>query len=89
MKVLMDLQVQRQPQERITVRRNLVDQAQRFRVGADENVQTIVECGVVDGDTPRASAQQGRDLEYGDRHITRREFHRRGHAGVAAAEDGG
>ena len=51
-------------------------------------MQPVVERGVVDGDAARAAAERGRDFKDGDGNATAGEFHRRGHAGVTAADDG-
>ena len=88
MKALMDLQIQRQAQEMVAPRRALRGQAPGLRVGADEDVQAVVECAVVDGDTPRAAAEGRGRFKHCDRDVARGEFHGRGHAGVAAADDG-
>ena len=88
MKLIVNLQVQRQAQKRITLGCDLVDQAQRFRVGADQDMQAVVECSVVDRDTARAAAQRGCGFKHRDRNTAAGEFHCRRHAGVAAADDG-
>src|SRR5512134_589170 len=63
-------------------------QAQRFRVGAEQDVQAVVEREIAVLDPPRATPERFCRLEYRDRHPMVGERHCRRHAGVASADDG-
>ncbi len=64
-------------------------QAQRFAVGAQQDVLAVVQILVIGGDAPRPSAQHARGLEQGDAMAGAGQLHRRRTAGPATADDGG
>jgi hypothetical protein len=59
-----------------------------FSVGADQYVKTVVEREIAMLDAPGAAAERLRGLEDGDRRALFGKRYRRGHAGVATADDG-
>ncbi len=84
-----DMPLERQPQQRRGVRGiDEPDQAQRFVVRADQDVQAVVERGAAVLDAPRAAAELFGGFEDGNRRAACREFGCRRHAGVAAADYG-
>ena len=65
-----------------------LDQAQGFRVRAQQDVLAVVEHGLFPFDAARAAAQGARRLEHGHRVAGARQFHGRRAAGPAGADDG-
>ena len=70
------------------LRIDLRDQAQRFAVGAGENVQAVVERRAFMLDTAGAAAGNFAGFKNGDTNVLGGQRNGGGHAGVTAADDG-
>jgi hypothetical protein len=87
----MSQHVQIQPltqQAAASSRLDFVDQPQCFAVGADENVQAVVERETVVVDAPCPTAERARGLVDGDGEPGVGQLGRRSEAGPPGAEDG-
>src|SRR5208282_230456 len=88
-KFTMYVPVERQALEHCRAMRiDELDQPQRVTIGADQDMQSVVERDAVDFDSPRASPGNRPGFEHADWNIARRKLDRRRHAGPAAADDG-
>ena len=82
------VEFQRKPlQQLLRVITHLFDQAQRFAIGADQDVLAVVQVQTVDFDAARASAELSGGFEYGDIDALGCQFDRCRQSGPAAADD--
>ena len=88
MQVFVPVPIQWHAQQRTRGRRmNLCNQSQRFAIGADEQVQTIVERDAVDFHAPRAATEYCARFIDGDGYGLFRQRDRGSHTGIAATDD--
>ena len=83
-----EFQRQSEQARRFARRFDQINEPQRFPIGAEQDMQTVVKSRAVDFYAPRPAAQNAARFEYRDLNAVARKVHRCGHAGITAADYG-